>query len=228
MFLKGKGQPADTGNETAKATQKKGRRLLLLNIAAMLAVTVVLAISVAVGLDIYTRHGDEVRMPDLRGLTVEAAAERLQLLGLQTRIDDSVYVKTLRAGVIYEQSVEAGERVKGGRTVGLVINSGNAPQLVLPDIADNSSLREAVARLSSLGFKLGPTEYITGEKDWIYEVKCNGHNVGAGSRIDADDEIILVAGSGSYYDDDSDMEDSEWGTDSLQTETIQPEAPPAE
>ncbi len=228
MFSKGKGQPADTSGQTAKATQKKGRKLLLLNIIAMLVVIVLLAISVAVGLDIYTRHGEEARMPDLRGLTVQAAADRLQPLGLQARIDDSVYVKTQPAGVIYEQSVEAGERVKTGRTVGLVINSGNAPQLVLPDIADNSSLREAVARLTSLGFKLGPTEYITGEKDWIYEVKCNGHNIGAGSRIDADDEIILVAGSGSYYDDDADMTDGESGIDSIQAETLQPDVPPAE
>ena len=227
MFLKSKGQTTGPGNQDNPAPRKKRCNILLLNIAAMLIVTAVLFTSAIFGLDIYTRHGQEVRMPDLRGLSEQAAAGKLQLLGLQARIDDSVYVKTLPAGVIYEQTIVAGERVKTGRTVGLVINSGDAPQLVLPDIADNSSLREAIASLSALGFKLGPTEYINGEKDWVYEVKCNGHNIGAGSRIDSDDEIILVAGDGSTYGNE-DLVDSEYSIDSLQSETEQTDVPPAE
>lgn len=227
MFLKSKGQTTGPGNQDNPAPRKKRCNILLLNIAAMLIVTAVLFTSAIFGLDIYTRHGQEVRMPDLRGLSEQAAAGKLQLLGLQARIDDSVYVKTLPAGVIYEQTIVAGERVKTGRTVGLVINSGDAPQLVLPDIADNSSLREAIASLSALGFKLGPTEYINGEKDWVYEVKRNGHNVGAGSRIDSDDEIVLVAGDGATYGNE-DIVDSEYSIDSLQSETELTDVPPAE
>ena len=228
MFLKREGQTTGPGNQDNPAPQKKRCNILLLNIVAMLIVTAALFTSAIFGLDIYTRHGQEVRMPDLRGLSEQAADKKLQLLGLQARIDDSVYVKTLPAGVIYEQTIVAGERVKTGRTIGLVINSGNAPQLVLPDIADNSSLREAIASLSALGFRLGPTEYINGEKDWVYEVKCNGHNVGAGSRIDSDDEIILVAGDGVSYGNDIDMTDSEYAIDSLQAETGLTDVPPAE
>lgn len=228
MFLKSKGQTTGSGNQATAAPQKKRCNTLVLNIAAMLIVIAVLFTLAIFGLDIYTRHGQEVRMPDLRGLSEQAAADKLQLLGLQARIDDSVYVKTLPAGVIYEQTIVAGERVKTGRAVGLVINSGNAPQLILPDIADNSSLREAIASLSALGFKLGPTEYINGEKDWVYEVKCNGHNVGAGSRIDSDDEIVLVAGDGSTYGNDMDMTDSEYPIDSLQSEPELTDVPPAE
>ena len=197
------------------APKKRKRSVLLLNIIAMLVVIFLLLLLVVFGLKFYTRHGAEVRVPDLHGLSERAAVSKLELLGLKASIDDSVYVKTLPADAVYEQSVSAGERVKTGRVIRLTINSGSAPQLVLPDIADNCSLREATARLTSLGFKLGPVEYIGGEKDWLYEVKCNGHNVGTGSRIGADDEVVLVVGSGSYYDDDVEMQEDGMSDDSL-------------
>ena len=72
----------------------------------------------------------------------------------------------------------------------------------MPDIADNSSARQARARLEALGLKLTPSEYIDGEKDWVYNVKCNGRIVNTGQRIPSDAWVTLVVGKG-YEENDS-------------------------
>ena len=71
----------------------------------------------------------------------------------------------------------------------------------MPDIADNSSLREAEARLTAMGFKLSPCEYVDGERDWVYGVKYRGKNIFGGDRIPIDAELTLQVGSGSFGDD---------------------------
>jgi beta-lactam-binding protein with PASTA domain len=185
-------------------SKKEGKRSsLLLNLIAMVGVVILLFVLTLAALNLYTRHNEEIIVPNVKGMSAKAAIKKLEDLGLRTSIDDSVYVKSLPANSIYEQSIQGGDAVKENRLIHLTINSGNAPQLILPDIADNSSLREATARLTALGFKLGPVEYMKGEKDWVYEVKCRGRNIGAGSHVDADDEIVLVVGDGTYYDNDT-------------------------
>ena len=71
-------------------------------------------------------------------------------------------------------------------------------------------MREAEARLRSLGFKIGPHELIEGEKDWVYGVKYNGRMVYAGDRLPVDSRIILQVGSGNMedYSDSLDIIDS--------------------
>jgi hypothetical protein len=73
----------------------------------------------------------------------------------------------------------------------------------MPDIIDNSSLREATARLKMLGFNVGTPKYISGEKDWVYGVLCRGKQIHAGERVPVDALIVLQVGSGGAdeYDD---------------------------
>ena len=103
----------------------------------------------------------------------------------------------------------AGSKVKTGRTIYLTINTRNVPTLPIPDIADNCSLREAEARLKSLGFKLGPIEYAPGDKDWVLSVKCKGRNVVAGDRVEIDVPITLVVGNNNDGIGD-DFDDEDW------------------
>jgi len=206
MDTKKPGQKNALNNQAIKnaTPQKEGKHSsLLLNLIAMFGVLIFLFILTFAALNLYTRHNEEIIVPNVKGLSAKIAIKKLEALGLRTSIDDSVYVKSLPANAIYEQSIQAGDAVKENRLIHLTINSGSAPQLILPDIADNSSLREATARLTSLGFKVGPVEYMKGEKDWVYEVKCRGRNIGAGSHVEADDEIILIVGDGTYYDNDT-------------------------
>lgn len=175
----------------------------LLTMGIICALTIVLA---ATGLKWYTRHGEEIDVPDLKGLTIARAVEKLEEKGLIATLDDSVYVKNQVPNTIYNQSIAPGSHVKVGRIIHLTINASQPPMISIPDIADNCSVREATMKLTVLGLKLGTQEYINGEKDWVYAIKVNGKNVSAGDRIPYGSTVTLVVGDGTYFD--SDFEDN--------------------
>ena len=133
-------------------------------------------------------------LPDI-GDSVFAKGGRLGTVGRVFGPVDSPYASVNPVG---------GAKVKSGRIVYLTVNSESTPTLTLPDIADNSSVREAEARLKAMGFRLLPPEEITGEKDWVYAVKARGRRLSVGDRVPIDVPLTLVVGSGTY--DDSLME----------------------
>ena len=138
-------------------------RLFWANILAMVIVVVGLLFGVLKGLDIYTRHGEAVIVPDVKGMGVEEAGKIFRNHGLVCIVSDSSYVKALPAGCILEYNPAAGQKVKEGRTIYLTINKIEIPLHVVPDVADNSSLRQAEARILASGFKLAEIQYISGE-----------------------------------------------------------------
>ena len=147
------------------------------NLFAMLLVVVLLCWGVKFGIDIYTHHGEKIKIPDVRRMLFADAEHVLNNKGLQIVVSDTGYVKTLPPDCILEQSPEAGKEVKSGRIIYVVINSSSSPMLTVPDIIDNCSYREARAKLIAMGFKVGPTEYIPGEKDWVYGLKAGGRSL---------------------------------------------------
>ena len=173
------------------------------NILAMALVVLIIIIGIKYALDIYTRHGEAIPVPDIRHKSQADAERLLQDQGLAMMVTDTGYVKTLPANYILEQIPVAGEKVKSGHVVYVIINSGNTPTITLPDIIDNSSLREAIAKLKAMGFKVGPPKYITGEKDWVYGVTVRGKNVATGDKIPVDATVIVLAGNGERDADDA-------------------------
>ncbi len=187
--------------------KKLGSPILWGNFLAMAILAAGLVAGTLYALDRYTRHGEKIIVPDLRGLSESEAELTLRQLGLQAEVSDSGFVRSLPVGAVLGQSVRAGKEVKPGRTIFLTLNSGTQPTIALPDLADNCSLREAESRLIAIGFKLGQTEFIDGEKDWVYSVKAGGRVVSAGTRVSVDTPIVLVVGNGGteyeFYDGDS-------------------------
>lgn len=173
------------------------------NLAAMAAVVVVLCTCVKFGLDIYTHHGESIIVPNLKKKSLDDALQLLDHLGIEASVSDTGYVKTLPPGCVLEQSLAPGDRVKSGHVMYLVINSSHTPTITLPDVIDNSSLREAMAKLTSMGFKLGQPKFVPGEKDWVYGVMVNGKNVSAGDKISVEDVLVIVAGNGRLSAEDS-------------------------
>lgn len=178
-------------------------RYLWLNLAAMAAVVVALVVGVSVATNIYTHHGEELRLPDVRRHSYESAARLLSGYGLQVVVTDTGYVKTLPAGAVIEQQPEPGTRMKSGRTVYLTINATGAPTLPLPDLVDNSSLREAQAKLLAMGFRLSEPQYVAGEKDWVYGILADGRSVAAGTRVRAECILTIQVGNGQRDDADT-------------------------
>lgn len=169
---------------------------LMTGCLGMVLVTVLLAGGALLFINVYTHHGEEINVPDICGVDQNVAIRKLEALGLKGEVVDTGYVYNAAPYSVLEQSVKAGEKVKPGRIIYLTINA-NGPRLIaIPDVADNCSRREAEDKLRILGFRLGPTEYVTGEPDWVVGVKVGGKNVPAGTKVSAGSLVTLVVGSG--------------------------------
>ena len=173
------------------------------NIAAMAVVLVLACWGVQLALDIYTHHGEEVIIPNVKHKSFEDARHIMENAGLEVVVTDTGYVKALGPDCILEQSPAAGEKVKTGHIIYVTVNATHSPTISLPDVIDNSSLREAMARLSAMGFRLGTPQRVPGEKDWVYGITVHGRHVSAGDRVAVDDPIVVQAGSGMVDEADS-------------------------
>ena len=180
-------------------------KYIWLNLLAMAIVLVLLVVGAKFGIDIYTHHGEAILIPDIRHKSYADAKQILANEGLLIEVTDTGYVRTLPADCILEQSPQPGDKVKSGHVIYVIVNSGNTPTITLPDIIDNSSVREAIAKLTAMGFKVGPPQYIVGEREWVYGATVNGRHVSAGERIPVGAVVVLQVGNGSRSADDSSM-----------------------
>ncbi len=188
-----------------------------LNIVAMVVVGIGFIFGVLEWLDVYTRHGETVTVPNVREMTVEEAEKAFRQEGLVCVISDTRYVKNLAAGIVLDMKPNAGEKVKEGRTIYLTINTREVPLCAVPDVADNSSFRQAEAKLQSVGFKLTEVQLIPGEKDWVYGVKYQDRELSAGEKVPVGAALTLIVGDGL----------GELSGDSLNVDSLQIQAEPS-
>lgn len=170
---------------------------------AMALVVILLCVGVGIGLDYYTHHGEGIVVPDLKGMGYDKACRLLAERGLDIVVSDSGYSKLLPANSVLAQTPAFGQKVKQGRIVYVTINSPHSPTFAVPDIVDNSSVREAEARLQAMGFRLTAPLLIDGEKDWVYGILCQGRRISNGDRITMDYPLTLMVGKGTFDDADS-------------------------
>lgn len=182
---------------------KLASKSLWLNLVLFFATIVVLSLAVKIGLDFYTHHGETVTVPNVKHKQFSDAENILNAANLEIVVGDTGYVKSLPPDCILDQSIQPGSVVKTGRIIYVTVNASSTPTITLPDIIDNSSLREALAKLSAMGFKLGPPEFIPGERDWVYGVIVNGKHVVSGDKIAIDDVVIIQVGNGMRNPGDS-------------------------
>ena len=171
-------------------------RFFWLNILAMPVVLILLVFVTLRWLDSYTHHGEAVVVPDVKHKPLSEAQKILSAQGLQSVVADSTYVKTLPPGCVLEYNPSMNQKVKLGRTIYLTVNTTNVPLVDLPDVADNSSLREAEARLLAAGFKLMPNDTVPGDKDWVYGVKFEGRVLGLKEKVPQGAFLTIVVGDG--------------------------------
>lgn len=178
-------------------------KYIWLNLAAMAAVVVLLVVGVKFGIDMYTHHGEAIPVPDIKHKSFADAKQMLAHAGLLIEVTDTGYVRTLPADCILEQSPQPGDCVKSGHVIYVIVNSANTPTITMPDIVDNSSMREAMAKLRAMGFKVGEPQFIVGEREWVYGATVNGRHVVAGDKIPVDAVVVLQVGNGSRSETDT-------------------------
>ena len=168
------------------------------NLLAMAVVIILLAFGVKYGLEIYTHHGEGIEVPKVEGMLYANARSLVEESGLRIIVSDSGYNKRLAADCVLAQNPGPGTNVKEGHTVYVTINTPSSPSFAIPDVVDNSSYREAEAKLMALGFKLLPPQRVSGEKDWVYGILCRGRRVSTGDRISIEAPLTLMIGSGQF------------------------------
>ena len=55
----------------------------------------------------------------------------------------------------------------------------------------------------AMGFKVGDPEYVPGEKDWVYGIKCRGKLLVSGQKVPVDALVIIQVGDGLRDEQDS-------------------------
>lgn len=181
-------------------------RYLLFHLLGMAVFLVVVGLGIKYGLAWYTHHGEGIVVPDLKGLGYSKARLLLEEDGLVIMVSDSGFNKKMPADCILAQTPGSGMKVKRGHVVYVTVNSPLSPVFAIPDVVDNSSMREAEAKLKAIGFRLLPAQRVHGERDWVYGIVCRGRRVSNGDRIPIEHPLTLLVGSGTV----SELDDYEY------------------
>lgn len=178
----------------------KNNRFFWLNIIAMIVVLIGCIWGTLTWLDIYTHHGQSHIVPDVKSQHIAQAKALLESKQMKAVVIDSNFVKGLPAGIVLDQTPIGGARVKENRTIYLTINTLEVPKVKLPDLIDNSSVRQAAAKLKAMGFKLTEPEFVPGEQDWVYGIKYRGCQLRSGESVPHEALLTLCIGSTAMQD----------------------------
>jgi len=163
-------------------------------IGALIGVTV-LFLLIIFGLNTYTRHDESIDVPELRGIGIDEAVQKLEADGFEYDLD-SVYQVDAEPGLVIEQDPDPGTKVKKNRTLYLTIITRVAPEVAFPDLVEKTFV-EARAILNSYGIKLGDTTYIPDiAKDVVLDVKFGNERLNAGRPIPKGSTVELILGDG--------------------------------
>ena len=170
--------------------------ILIRQLAILLAVIILTVILVFVALRLYTRHGQNVSVPELRRLNLAEVKKICDERGLKFEISDSVYSSAAAPGTVIDQTPPATFKVKKDRTIFLTIKAYSVEQVTMPRLID-LSIKSAQAQLATIGLGVGKISYKPDiARDAVIEQKFNGKDIPAGTRIAKGSLIDLVLGKG--------------------------------
>lgn len=167
---------------------------LVRNLAGL--VLIVLGISLAAGLllKMETRHGKEITVPDMSGMSVSEAVYKAAGENLKIEVTDSVYIRRMGRGLVYSQNPKAGSKVKKGRRILLTINSVVPKKVQMPDLV-GYSMRQAKAELLSRGLNLGKLIYVEDiATNNVLRQLYGSREIKPGTQVESGASIDLVVG----------------------------------
>ena len=162
----------------------------------IIIISALLIVIIFVWLNIYTRHGKEVKVPDIKGISVAEAIPYLESKGLRYEITDSIYTKDKKPGVICEQLPQAESTVKVNRIIFLTINAFSKRQIELPDVRDLSQ-RQAETMLENAGFTVSINLIESEFRDLVLRVKHQNTIVYPGAKFIEGSQVTIDVGNGA-------------------------------
>lgn len=173
-----------------------GNNLLLRQLKYALIFFLSLFLFVSLFLRIYGRHGQAFSVPDLRGLSVSEATDRLNETKLKAQVIDSVFVPGAEKGVVVEQNPGPNFKIKAERTVFLIVNARNPEKVSLPGLS-GVTMRQAKAILETRGLRVGRISYVPDiAQNSVISASYGGHKLQPDIKIPKGSAIDLVLGKG--------------------------------
>ena len=172
-------------------------KALLYNVLIAVGIIIVLLVIVQKGLNSYTRHGESITVPDLRGMSFEQVKTILGGKNLDWQVMDSVYDMNKPPFSIVDQNPKPNSKVKEGRTIYITLNAITAPTTEVPDLVGRSSLKYAKMQLESYGLKVGEPIYKPDPHlNAVIGMQINGKDLTRKTRVPRGTVVVLVLGDG--------------------------------
>jgi beta-lactam-binding protein with PASTA domain len=157
-------------------------------------ITLVLLIGLVQYMKFYTKHGQEIEVPNLTDLHIDQLQEILEVNDLKFMVIDSTYLQGKRPMLVYGQDPKPGSKVKEGRTIYISITASNTPKVKLPNLID-LCLRKATIDLKNLGLGVGALVLRPDiANNVVLEMTMGGSKVYPGKQVARGSIIDLVVG----------------------------------
>jgi len=164
------------------------------HLALSIGITLALIIVALIFLNIYTRHGNEVEMPDFIGKDSKSLVTDSLSADFIVVVSESVFDKTSKPGTVLKQNPNPKEKVKRGRKVYVTVASDQPPIVKMPQLQD-VSLRQAEIMLKAKGLILGTVIYKPSPyENAVLEQLYRGRPIASGKDINMGEIITLVVG----------------------------------
>ncbi len=178
-------------------------------IQIILAVVAIMVLTFVIlkWLSISTNHGEEITVPDLSKLSVEAAEEKLDQLDLKyVLLDTTEYNDKYPKFSVIKQDPVPGAKVKSGRKIYIKVNADSYRSIILPNLIQKT-LRQVEPTILSLGLHMGKKTYKPHlGKDMVLEVWQNGKKLKAGDEVLKNSKVDLVLGDGKIAFEEEETE----------------------
>lgn len=171
-------------------------RPLWVNILAAIFIVIILVFILVQSLESITHHGQSLKIPDVKGRTIDEATSLLERQGFEVMVQDSVYYDSIPGLTVVKQFPDPDATVKVNRTVYLTINRSIPPTIEMPNLV-GMSFRNAELQLKARGLRLGDTSYKPDiAKNAVLEQIIDGESIKPGSKIKMGTTVSLVLGAG--------------------------------
>ncbi|MCK5856508.1 MAG: PASTA domain-containing protein [Bacteroidales bacterium] len=144
----------------------------------------------------FTRHGEEISVPDFSGLLFEDLVPDPAYKNFNFSIIDSIFDENREKGSVISQNPKASSKVKAGRNIYITIVAYTPEQVEMPNLIDLSK-RSASSLLETYGLKISKLSYRPDiAKNAVLEQKYLGEDIEPGQNIIKGSSIELVLGQG--------------------------------
>ena len=191
----------NNNNNSGGFNRFRERHPILVNSTLMALALVALGYIALLFIDVFTSHGQQVQVPDVRNMPLEKAIDILENAGLRWEISDSTtFYENYQPGTVIDQDPKAKSYIKKIRIIYLNVNAMHAPIIPLPKLVELPG-RQGMATLKAMGYKNVTIDSIPSEMGGlILQVTVDGHNVAPGTPVSVNSQIKITVGDGSIVD----------------------------